>query len=296
MRDPLTAVDSARTNAVSEVTRPAGRLRQRAQRLLATLPEGSQRVIRRWQAGLPAWLRRVTHGERTLLDRDRIGKLYLRGHGIEIGALHCPMRTPRAARVLYVDKLPVEDLRKEFPELATYPLVPVDILDDGERLGSIGDATQDFVIANHFIEHCQDPIGALLNMFRVLKPDGVLYLALPDKRYTFDADRPITPLAHVLADHRDGPRRSQRQHCEEWVRLVDRIENRDEAEAKIVDLMERNHPIHFHVWTQTEMLELLLALRKFTAFDVELVFKNGSEVIIVARRGGDAARSDDGAG
>ncbi len=60
--------------------------------------------------------------------------------------------------------------------------------------------------------------------------------------------------------------------------------------------MERNHPIHFHIWTQIEMLELLLALRKMVAFDVELVFKNGSEVIIVARKGQDAERNGNGAG
>ena len=47
----------------------------------------------------------------------------------------------------------------------TEPFVPVGCIDDGERLGKIADASQDFVIANHFLEHCQDPILALLNIF-----------------------------------------------------------------------------------------------------------------------------------
>ena len=43
-------------------------------------------------------------------------------------------------------------------------------MDDGERLATIADATQDFVIANHFLEHCQDPLGALGNMSACCDP------------------------------------------------------------------------------------------------------------------------------
>ena len=62
-----------------------------------------------------------------------------------------------------------------------------------ESLATIPDGSQDFVIADHFIEHCQDPISALTIHFRVLKTGGILYMAVPDKRFTFDKDRPVTP-------------------------------------------------------------------------------------------------------
>jgi hypothetical protein len=92
-------------------------------------------------------------------------KRYLHGEGIEIGALHNPLEVPRSARVGYVDHLPVEELREHYPGLADEPLVEVDVVvdvvDDGERFSTIGDATQDFVIANHFLEQCEDPLGAL---------------------------------------------------------------------------------------------------------------------------------------
>src|SRR5690349_3408731 len=130
-------------------------------------------------------------------SRETVAEAYLRGEGIEIGALHMPLRVPEAARVKYVDRMDVEGLRTHYPELGDQEIVNVDIIADGERLESVSDATQDFVIANHFIEHCQDPIGALLNMFRVLKPGGVLYLAIPDKRCSFDVDRPVTTLDHL---------------------------------------------------------------------------------------------------
>src|SRR5438093_12984343 len=119
-----------------------------------------------------------------LLRRRTIARSYLRGDGLEIGALHNPLKVPPAARVRYVDRMGVADLRREYPELSGKPLVDVDILDDGETLASIGDGTQDFGIANHFIEHCENPIGAVRNMLRVLKEGGVLYLAIRSEEHT----------------------------------------------------------------------------------------------------------------
>lgn len=251
---------------------------------MAALPPGAQRMIRACYHRLPGRLRRAVGGSRPGLDRERIAGWYLRGHGIEIGALHQPLRAPRSARVRYVDRLPPADLRREMPELAPYPMVRVDVVDDGERMASIGDGTQDFVIANHVLEHCQDPIGALVSMLRVLRSEGIVYLAVPDKRYTFDADRPVTPLEHLFQDHREGAAGSYREHCEEWVRLVERRTAPADVEARIGELMGRHQSIHFHVWTQTEILELVLALRRLVAFDVELITKSGSEVIVVLRK------------
>lgn len=219
-----------------------------------------------------------------LLRRKTIARVFLRGEGIEIGALHNPLKVPPAARVRYVDRLSVADLRREYPELAGKALVNVDILDDGERLASVADATQDFVIANHFIEHCEDPIGAVRNMLRVLKGGGVLYLAIPDKRFTFDKDRPVTPIDHLIRDFQEGPAWSRRQHFEEWTRLVNKVTDEARIEREVEDLMTKRVPIHFHVWTQAELLDLISRLRRMWAFDVELMFKRDNELIFILRK------------
>ena len=190
---------------------------------------------------------------------------------------------PKSARVRYVDHLAVDELRAHYPELAGETLVDVDVVDDGERLSTIADATQDFVIANHFLEHCEDPLGALGNMIRVLRPGGAVYLAVPDKRFTFDADRPVTPTDHLIRDHREGPERSRRDHYVEWARLVDKV---DEPEAHATLLLERGYSIHFHAWTQSELVELIQAAGRELEldFDIELMLKNGAEVIFVLRK------------
>jgi len=218
------------------------------------------------------------------LSRELVAETYLRGEGIEIGALHNPLKVPPSARVRYVDRLPAAQLREQYPELNAKELVDVDVLDDGESLLTIPDSSYDFVIANHFVEHCQDPIGAVLAMLRVLKPDGILYLAIPDKRCCFDADRPVTPLDHLMRDHLEGPAWSRSQHFEEWVRIVNKVSDENEAQEKIAELSGKDYSIHFHVWTPFEMMELFVAIRKIRPFELDLcLHHDGVEVIFILR-------------
>lgn len=232
-------------------------------------------------------------GEETkYLDRRVVAYNYLRGEGLEIGALNFPLQVPGAAKVRYVDRLTVAELREQYPELNSVELVSPDILADGELLETVPDSSQDFVIANHFVEHCQNPFLALSNMFRVLKEGGILYMAIPDKRYTFDVDRPVTPVEHLVRDYEEGPAWSKRQHFEEWARFVNKAADVSQISDRADELMEMDYSIHFHVWTQREMFDFLAAFRRTLnlSFDIELFLKNGHECIFVLRKGPPAER------
>jgi len=220
-----------------------------------------------------------------ILDRRLIAYRFIRGEGIEIGALHLPLEVPRSARVKYVDRLSVADLRKQYPELSSLPLLEPDIIDDGTRLDTVADGSQDFVIANHFIEHAPDPLGALSNMLRVLRKDGVLFLAIPDKRFSFDVDRPVTSLEHLIKDHAEGPEWSRRDHYKEWVQFVDKLEGAD-AEKQLAALLESDYSIHFHVWSPIEMFEMITLLKKEMGlqFDIALFYQHFDECIFILRK------------
>lgn len=226
--------------------------------------------------------------------RALLAQVYLRGDGIEIGALQRPLKIPRGARVKYIDRMTVADLRKHYPELASEKLVEADIIDDGERLAKIADNSQDFVITNHFIEHCQDPILAIANMLRVLRIEGILYLAAPDKRFSPDRDRPLTPNEHLLRDHQEGPAWSKRQHFEEWVRLwtYETAKTDEEVRQRVDFLMDMDYSIHYHVWTPITFMRFIAVveeeLRKEFGiqFQVEHFLRNDSEIIVILRKGG----------
>jgi len=95
-----------------------------------------------------------------------------------------------------------------------------DVLDDGESLSTIEPASQDFIVANHFLEHCENPIGTIENHLGKLRPGGILFYAVPDKRFTFDYPRDVTPLEHMISDYEHGPEGSRSEHFDDWARLT----------------------------------------------------------------------------
>ena len=219
-------------------------------------------------------------------SRKGIAAYYLKGEGIEIGGLHNPLKVTPEARVKYVDRLPFEGLKDQYPEISGELMVKPDIIDDGETLETIPDGSQDFIISNHFLEHTQNPIMTIQNFFRKLKPGGVIYLAAPDMRFTFDRNRPVTDLSHLLKDYEEGPEWSRRLHYEEWVKLVEGVVRENEVKKRVSRLMKKNYSIHFHAWTQTELYELFITLKnQFQQdFDIELSLKSNEEIIFILKK------------
>ena len=208
---------------------------------------------------------RVCHPRLWRYERIRRGvaEEAIAGQGIEVGALHSAFPVPKAAKVHYVDHLSTEDLHAEYPELADQPFVNVDLVDDGETLATIPDQSQDFVIASHFLEHCEDPVGTLQAHLRVLRLGGTLLLALPDRRHGIDRHRQATTLEHIVADHEQGPETSRADHYREWARLVDLPLGNitaDQVDAHAAALEQRRYSIHFHCWTDEEFRQQLGAI------------------------------------
>jgi hypothetical protein len=222
--------------------------------------------------------------------RRELASRFLFGDGLEIGALHVPLVMPAGVKVRYVDRKSVDDLRAEYPELEGWNLTEVDLLDDGELLSTIADESQDFIVANHFLEHCENPIGTILRHLGKLRAGGVLFYAVPDKRFTFDFRRNVTPLEHMIADYEQGPERSRREHYDEWVRLVDVHpgEPDEQAIARARQLEDAADSIHMHVWTQVEFLQLIVAARERcdNAFEIEAAARQQIEFMVVLRKNG----------
>jgi SAM-dependent methyltransferase len=214
---------------------------------------------------------------------------YLSGSGIEIGAMHFPLPLPPHATAQYVDFQTTAQQRIRFPELAALDLVEPDIIDDGEKLSLIADESQDFVIACHVIEHCPSPLTAVANWLRVLRPGGIAFIAVPDKRFTFDNERPLTPLSHVIRDFQEGPQWSRDAHFDEWEQMwINKNDGRtpDEVRRLVARQKADAEDIHYHVWTQTEFLELILYVKAAlgSTLDIELAQKNGIEFLVILRK------------
>lgn len=240
--------------------------------------------------------------------RDIVARSFLTGNGIEIGAFAYPLPLPDGAHVKYVDKYDLEALDASHKIVGLTlqdfgidikSIVKPDIVDDGECLGKIGDFSQDFIIANHVLEHFEDPIKGFKNMLRVLKHDGIIYLSLPEMRHSFDSVRQPTPFEHLLRDYNEGPAWSRSAAYTEFSRIfaahgMDKglfpkktgmaLINFEEEIAAELD--RADFSIHFHAWTMDGMIEMFAKIKSAfnLTFDTRLIIKNNDEVIFVFQK------------
>ncbi len=95
--------------------------------------------------------------------------------------------------------------------------LPVDIVSPGDKL-PLPDSSVDFVINSHVIEHFSDPIKALKEWHRVVRPGGYIFVIAPHKERTFDRERPRTTLAELIERHATGIGPDpDAAHCSVWI-------------------------------------------------------------------------------
>src|SRR6202050_913200 len=137
---------------------------------------------------------------RRLLARQIVGS------GLELGPGHVPFPGGPGVSVRIVDRWNPKENHDLFPELEHADFVMPDVVADlnTDRLQPVSDASQDFVICSHVLEHLAEPIGLVADIHRVPRPGGVAMIFLPDRRRAFDRFRDGTPLAHLVAEYEAG--------------------------------------------------------------------------------------------
>jgi hypothetical protein len=130
---------------------------------------------------------------------------------IEIGPLHSGIATKRDGwNVTIVDHASQAALMAKYakdPSVNIDLIEHVDVIWRGGPLCEVFDAashgTYRGLVASHVIEHIPDIIGFLDSAARLLDPvEGVLSLAVPDKRWCFDVFRPLSSTGEALEAHR----------------------------------------------------------------------------------------------
>jgi SAM-dependent methyltransferase len=218
--------------------------------------------------------------------RRKLATQFLAGHGIEIGALDCPLPVPANVSVRYVDRVSVAQLRAYYPELGDRVLTEPDLIEDGERLPNIASGSLDFIVANHMLEHCENPLGTLRVHLDRVRYGGVLFYAIPDKRQCFDRPRPLTSFAHLVADDADGGAQSRWSHYLEWAVHVNGLTETASAEHNAHENMRNAYSIHFHVWDPNAFRDMLHAAQTHlqVLFAIEHFEENGTEAIAILRK------------
>ena len=125
-------------------------------------------------------------------------------------------------------------------------------LREATALHGIADNTYDFLLSSHCLEHTANPLAALHEWKRVVRPGGYIVLLLPDPRHCFDHRRPVTTLAHLKSDFDRQMGEDDLTHLDEILALHDL--KRDFAAGTKEQFRERgllnqtNRCLHHHVF------------------------------------------------
>lgn len=155
---------------------------------------------------------------------------------------------------------------------------------EASNLQCIEDSSYDFILSSHCIEHLANPLKGLAEWIRVLKQDGLLVLVVPHKDGTFDHDRPITSLEHLIQDFDNHTGEGDMTHLEEILRLHDL--SKDPGAGDFQFFQERskrnieNRCLHHHVFDTRMAVEVvnhmglqILAVELFQPYHIVIIAK-----------------------
>ncbi len=131
------------------------------------------------------------------------GYALLSGEGIEIGGFEHPAALPNARKIVRCDRLWKSEVVAVFSEIDPTNLPEVDVRIDLDRdgLAPFADASLDFVVCCHVLEHLKNPVKAVDEIMRALRQGGRAALAVPDRDHTFDRHRPLTGWERLQGIH-----------------------------------------------------------------------------------------------
>lgn len=153
----------------------------------------------------------------------------------------------------------------------------VDIKADAHELPMIDSGSVDFVGSSHTIEHLTNPIKALKEWNRILRDGGIIYACIPYYKKTFDHNRKVTELEHLISDYKNNVGLNDETHIQEFIKNHD-IEM--DVCFKDRESWYKNYitnPLiytHYHVFD----LELVENMMNYCGFKTINIFYNGISI------------------
>lgn len=142
---------------------------------------------------------------------------------------------------------------------------------DATDLGEIPAEQYDFLLSSNCLEHVANPIKALTEWKRVIRPGGALILVLPNKESNFDHRRPFTTFEHLLDDFTSDVGEDDLTHLDEILALHDLP--MDPPAGDLEHFRQRslknfeNRTLHHHVF-DVPLIEAMLDHLGFEILDV----------------------------
>lgn len=149
----------------------------------------------------------------------------------------------------------------------------------------IASNSYDFVAASHVLEHVANPLRALMEWKRIVRPSGAVLLVLPHKPHTFDHRRPFTSFDHIKADFESNVSEKDLTHLDEIVALHD-LEldppagSRQQFRQRCLQNASKR-AMHHHVFSPEVLAEMFAFLQMEL---INLAVERPHHIIVLARK------------
>ena len=155
---------------------------------------------------------------------------------------------------------------------------------DATNLSGIDSNKYDFLVSSNCLEHIANPIKAIKEWERIVKPGGHLLILVPNNKFGLDINRNITKFNHILNDFHDNIGEDDLTHLDEVLEkhnLKVDIEAVDFEYFKNRSIDNFNHrTIHHHVFDINSIKELFSYLN----FDILLLDDKYAFVTILVKK------------
>lgn len=235
--------------------------------------------------------------------------------GLEIGPLCWPVVTKEESngQIYYVDFSTAEKSREKYkndPNVNIDAIVETDYLWGKQTLPELVERKLfDYVVASHVIEHVPNMLGWLREIATVLKDQGILSLAIPDKRFTFDYKRDLTSLGDLIESYLLDKRRPSIRDIFDQVSLATKVNVVEAWSGKLIAENLKHHgtlqeafaqateylhsdeynDVHVNIMTPASFIDILekasqLELFDFTIAEFHTTAYNSHEFLVSLQR------------
>lgn len=154
---------------------------------------------------------------------------------------------------------------------------------EATNLSEIGDHSYDFLLSSHNLEHIANPMKAVSEWIRVVKPGGIIVIIVPNKKFCFDHKRDDTTFEHIMNDYNGNTTEHDLTHLDEILEKHDL--SMDIPAGTKEQFRERslknfsNRALHQHVFSKETIEEIF----SFLGITLEKSFVDGINIVCIGR-------------
>lgn len=134
------------------------------------------------------------------------------------------------------------------------------LIADAVDMKIIDNGSYDFLLSSNNLEHIANPLKALHEFCRIVKPGGLILIIVPNKEKIFDHRRNYTSFEHILSDYKRDIQEDDLTHLDEILGLHDL--DMDKQAGGFEAFKERsvnnfqNRCLHHHVFSKDCLMQM----------------------------------------